>query len=1283
MKIAIRQQRRAATALLLLALTSTYFFTSSSASAMSPAPGWELYSVAYPTNFGHGVDAVQEVTTEGSGTFTLTSRGAETAALPDAATGAEVQAALEALSTVGPNNVSVNERSPGNYVLTFVKDLGSVHVRRLEASGASVSVIERGAASGTIGIDVFNIGAAESSGPITVTDTLPAGIRAKEAAQLVLPASFGENFGVAPIMKEGTWDCTGNGSSPAPHVAGATIVTCQNDPTLIGIAGGAGTPTASSVEIAGNREPRIGIVVEAVPGTPEATKAGSEGNHVSIVGGGASESASTVDPITVSSKSAPGGITQADAWLSNEDGTIDRQAGSHPYAATFIFSSSTALDAEDRGVIPGSEIKDLETEIPPGLLGDLHSVPQCTRQELLNQNECPPSSMVGRLFSETMGQPAYDPVFNMVPPSGVPAELGFFYEVPQYISFSVKTGSNDSIVAHANNLPGTRGFYEAVLQLWGVPQDSSHDKWRDGKAIGCSEEEIEGPALRGIGLIYCHQDAGPIRTPFLSLPTSCGEPGTFAFRELSGWQDSAAHSEASFLEHDPSGQPAGVTGCERLQFEPAISTALETSRADTPTGLTAEVKPPVGALESLNALRSADLQDTTVVLPPGLVINPGQAAGLQACGAADSALTTASEKAEGRSNDGPASCPEASKIGTVTIKSPLVEGAVEKQFEGDIYVLQSNPPDIRLLVAASADGVNLKLVGDVSLCESAGELLRGKTCEAPGQLITTFQDTPQLPFTDFKLSFEGGAKAALDTPTHCGTYTSNADFTPWSNPFAPDFLTTASFSLVEGPGQGACPATQLPFAPSMTAGTSSNQAGGFASFSMLLQRDDGTQRLESFRFTSPAGLAGLISSVPPCPEPQAAQGACPSSSEIGHATTTSGAGAYPLTIPQPGQPKAPIYLTGPYHGAPYGLSIVTPVIAGPFNLGTIVTRAKIEVDPHTAQVTVATDPLPQIVKGVPTDLRSVYAVIDRPGFFFNPTNCERQQFTGSVTSAGAAASAPVSSSFGIGGCRELAFAPKFSASTQGNGLFNRNGASLNAKISTKQGPQSNPAVQAEANIKKVDVQLPVQLPSRLVTLQKACTEKQFATNPAGCPEASNVGSAVVHTPVLPGALVGPAYLVSHGSAAFPDLDMVLQGDGVTIVLTGGTDIKKGVTFSRFETVPDAPISSFELNLPERKFSALAANGNLCKPTTTKTVKKRVAVRRHGRTVHVLKTVKQQVAAALLMPTTITAQNGAVFTQTTKIAVTGCPKAKAKAKKKVKKAKRKVGKQSAHSTQGRR
>ncbi len=314
-------------------------------------------------------------------------------------------------------------------------------------------------------------------------------------------------------------------------------------------------------------------------------------------------------------------------------------------------------------------------------------------------------------------------------------------------------------------------------------------------------------------------------------------------------------------------------------------------------------------------------------------------------------------RSEDESEDGPPSCPAASKVGTDEIATPLLAN----KLKGNVYVLQNNPPELQLLVAASGEGVNLKLIGTVHLNEQTG------------QLTTTFKGTPQdpgtpdAPLTEFSLSFSGGAQAALVTPPTCGVYSSTADFVPWASPFVESALLQSSFQITSGPdgsGVGACTGP-LPFTPNMTAGATTDQAGGYTDFTMLLSRADGQQRIEKLQFKTPEGLLGMIAKVPLCPEPQAAQGTCSSASQIGHTVAEVGPGPYPFVIPEPGAPPAPIYLTGPYQGAPFGLSIAVPVVAGPFNLGTEVIRAKIEVDPHTSQITISTTAFPKDGEGHP------------------------------------------------------------------------------------------------------------------------------------------------------------------------------------------------------------------------------------------------------------------------------------------------------------------------------
>ncbi len=871
--------------------------------------------------------------------------------------------------------------------------------------------------------------------------------------------------------------------------------------------------------------------------------------------------------------------------LTNADGTPDTQAGSHPFAETYTFELNSEL--REAVLVPaGGEVKNLDVNLPPGVIGDPNAMPQCTRQQFdAEVYGCPPSTQVGL---DTVGLGSAGtltlltlPVYNIVPPPGVPAEFAFnAFGIHGVLDFAVRPGSEQyGITAHVYNITQRNIIYDSFT-AWGVPSDPSHDAQRQG--LGC----IEGG---------CSVN-GTAEKSFLTLPTACGGPLRFSVAATTWEEPNAAPAEDSF-------EAPGMTGCDPFSFAPSITIAPDTSHADTPAGLTAEVTLPQdpGLTSATEGRTASDVQNTTVTLPAGVVINPGQAAGLEACLPAQEAL---------EEPESPPSCPAGSKVGADMIATPLLPD----KLEGDVYVLQSNPPNLQLLVAASGDGVNLKLIGDVHLDETTG------------QLMTTFLGTPQLPFTDFKLAFSGGAQAALSTPMSCGVYTTASDFTPWSSPFTPDVFSGSAFALESGAdGSPSCPSSPLPFAPSLIAGASTDQAGGYTDFSLLLQRGNGQQRIERLQFKTPAGLLGMISGVPLCDEPQAAQGTCPAASQIGHTVVEAGAGPYPLVVPQPGQPPAPIYLTGPYEGAPFGLSIVTPVLAGPFNLGTIVTRASIAVDPTTAQITVTTDPLPQIVDGVPTDLRTIDAVIDRPNFMFNPTNCNPKSFSGTASSS-EGASAPLSSPFQVGSCRSLEFKPDFKVSTSGR-TSKADGASLDAKVIYPTGALGANQASSQSNIASVKVDLPKQLPSRLTTLQKACVAATFETNPALCPAASMIGIVRVKTPVLPVQLTGPVYFVSHGGEAFPALEVVLQGDGVRVDLVASTFISKaGITSSTFKSTPDVPFSSFELYLPEGKYSALAANGNLC-------------------------------ASKLVMPTAFTAQNGAVIHQSTPITVTGCPKAK--------------------------
>ncbi|MHB1538401.1 MAG: hypothetical protein ACYCUM_13595 [Solirubrobacteraceae bacterium] len=563
----------------------------------------------------------------------------------------------------------------------------------------------------------------------------------------------------------------------------------------------------------------------------------------------------------------------------------------------------------------------------------------------------------------------------------------------------------------------------------------------------------------------------------------------------------------------------------------------------------------------------------------------------------------------------PAACPPSSRIGTVEIDTPLLE----EPLPGSVYLAKpyENPFDslIALYIAVHdpVSGVVVKLAGHVEV-------------GANGQLTTTFAENPQLPFEDLKLKLREGPRAPLMTPATCGRYTTTSALTPWSAPQSGGPATPSSpFEVSSEPGGGACPTSPSAQsnAPSFEAGSQSTQAGAYTPFVVRLTRAEGSQRFSRVIVTPPPGLLGRVAGVPRCPEADiaaaaAASGAaeqaspsCPAASELGAVTVGAGAGPDPFYV------HGHVYLAGPYEGAPFSLAIVTPALAGPFDLGTVVVRAGIYINPTTAQVTVKSDPIPAELENIPLDVRSIAVELSRPGFTLNPTSCETLAATGQEVST-VGQTAVLADRFQASGCDTMPFHPSFSAFTR-HGASRKGGAALLVKLAQSPG---------EANLAKVEVELPIQFSARDSTLNHACTEAQFAANPSGCPQESIVGTATAVTPLLAKPLTGPAIFVSHGGLKFPDLNVVLQGEGVTIELTGHTDIVGGHTFSKFETVPDAPISSFELSLPQGPHSALSPN-----------LPSKAHFNYCGR--------------RLDMATRLVGQNGATHEQQTKVAIEGC------------------------------
>jgi hypothetical protein len=1202
-------------------------FSASAARAENTPPRWVITSTSDPTNIKPNSPSTEvlDITIDATGgTFTLDASGIEdkTKPIPYDASPEEVHMALEEADVHVGGAVTVTGGPEGGvlkpYVVTYSADqffyqTSSVGVEELitaDSSGltggaqtATVSVVSQGAGNPTLTVIAINVGgSATDGGPVTISDTLPAGLSAIGASGL-------DAYRREESKADGEAQC-----------ALSPVLEC----TFSGVPVDPGDQLVVNISL-------------TVAGPPEVSEGTSVVNRANVAGGGAAPAFANGaggSPITISSSSAAYGIVPG----SLVSALSSTQAGAHANDTT-AFTLNTGRYEQ-----PAADPKDIEFDAPVGLVGDAVTMPRCTPKGVF-EGTCPPDSMVGTATLSVYvcivacdlygAQAETSGVYNIAPAPGEPAAFEFeagSFRAAVRLDASVLSAGDYGVRVTAPNLNENGNDVYSAVTLWGTPSE------HNGPGPDKTEHEYiaGGPGFGGPG-------TGE-RVAFLSNPTQCSEPVSGTLLTDSWSAPGAFVPGESELLQPGFGDPASsgtLTGCNALPFSTAASMVPDTFQAGAPAGydFNLEVhrsgdKPPEGDA-------APDVKSVVTTLPLGTVISPSAANGLTAC-KDDPGVNPAEVTNEfGLHSLSLASCADSSQIGTVQITSP----DIAESFGGAVYLAE---PECNPCTPADAEnGTMVKLLLQAKGEGEAGVLVKlkgtGSVNQQTGQITTTFANNPQLPFSDFKLSLGGGPRASLANPRTCGPATTNIDLTPWTTPFEPESDDPSTYQV------SGCPGAQ--FAPSFFAGTTSNQAGGFTPFTLSFGRTDADQYLAGIQLKTPPGLVGSLANVPLCPEPQASQGTCSPTSEIGTSQVLTGPGAEPFLVT-----GGKVFLTGPYKGAPFGLSVVVPAKAGPYTLsgttgtGNVVVRSTINIDPTTSALTVTSDPLPTILDGIPLQLKLVNVTIDRPDFMFNPTSCNKMGITGTLSSA-EGASAAVSSSFQVTNCEALKFQPKFTVSTSGK-TSKADGASLDTKVTYPNVPQGT-----DADIAKVKVELPKQLPSRLTTLQKACTAAQFNANPAGCPEASIIGIVRVNTPVLPVPapgtgpnLTGPVYFVSNGGEAFPNLIMVLQGDGVRVNVVGDTFISKsGITSTTFKTLPDVPFSSFELYLPEGKFSALAANGNLCK-------------------------------SKLAMPNEFIAQNGAAIHESTAIAVTGCPKPK-KAVKKKKKAKK--ASKARKSTNGRR
>jgi hypothetical protein len=877
--------------------------------------------------------------------------------------------------------------------------------------------------------------------------------------------------------------------------------------------------------------------------------------------GAATALAALVLLLDVAGASASFGVAGFDGQTAASGGGSFTQAGGHPYSTSTTILFNQVTDGKGNA-LPDEAVRNLRIALPAGLVGNPLGTPtRCTEAELMAGTQalsisgfCPIGSQVGTatlVFNTGIGTYTL-PVYNMVPTANEPAQLGFrFLTTDAHIDTGVRfVDGSYRVVAELRDISNTAPLLAATLTIWGVPADSSHDSQR-GKCAETVEADL------------C--SAGISQRPFVTLPTACtaSRVGLETSLRAESWLGSS--DNAGFFSHLPPGLPTpgpqqGPTGCANVPFDPGLTLQPTSQAADSPTGLHVDLSIPQVGLEVPGALAASHLKDAVVELPKGMSVNPAAAAGLGACMPGQIGL----------GGDDEAECPDSSRIGSLEVETPLLAEPVG----GSVYLAaQGNNPFGSLLaiyIVIKGPGFVVKLPGRVE-------------AKPDGRLVVSFDEDPQLPFSSLHLDLFGGARAALRTPPTCGTYTTRAALTPWSG--TPMVERVSSFEITSGPDGGPCPAGS--FSPRLEAGTSSPVAGRYSPLAIRLSREDGTQELEKIDLAFPKGLVARLAGVPYCPDAtlasiptwegagaaQIASPSCPAASLIGTLSAGAGAGPNPFYVD-----TGRIYLAGPYAGAPLSVAIVAPAVAGPFDLGNVVVRAALHVDPTTARVELAGDPIPTVLDGIPLDLRDLRAQVGRSDFILNPTNCEPMAFAGSATSAGGA-TASVGERFQVGSCSHLPFGPKLSMRLIGPTRRNTH-PRLQAVFAARRG---------DADVGRVVVGLPHSEFLDQAHIETVCTRRQFAAET--CPASSVYGHAKAITPLLDRPLEGPVYLRSS-SNPLPDLVVALHGQ-VDLDLVGRIDSVNGGIRTTFETVPDAPVTKFVLSMRGGGRGLLVNSRDLC------------------------------------------------------------------------------------------
>jgi hypothetical protein len=899
-----------------------------------------------------------------------------------------------------------------------------------------------------------------------------------------------------------------------------------------------------SVKKCGKRRfARVRASTAATSAQPETTTAQS---LQASSGAGPEPAAGTSEPVAHSSSfltSSGGEFEEFGIKAVSAEGSTTA-AGMHPDFTT-VLALNSHVNVKNHQVQADARTEEVSVSLPPGLLGNPNAIPRCSVGGLIAFGNCPVGSQVGlaRLvisdFGE-VGQEAYEPIYNVAPPHPEKeiARFGFFAgQYPVFLDIKVRTAGDYGVTATVHDGPGLASLLKATTTFWANPADPSHDESRltaPEAFLGCTTACLAPEGKRESGIPPADRKA------FMTNPSAC-QGGNVSFAVTTYQLPGQVFTATAPM--------APITDCKGLPFGPTFEAEPTSHVAGAATGLKTKLILP--SHEGPEEPATATMREARVTLPAGMQIAAGAANWIGTC----------SDAQVGLHEEVDAACPDASKLGNAAITSPALPAPIE----GTVYQRTPRPGHpFGLWLVVDALGLHIKLPAEL------------EPDKQTGRLTAIFADLPQVPVEEIDLNVWGGPRAPLQNPDSCGTYATDYSFVPHSEDLAASGQ--SQMKIDEGCGQG--------FSPTLQAGVIEPVAGAFSPFVFDLVRADGQQALRGFELHLPKGELAKLSGVPLCPDGAAASGTCPAESAIGHLAASSGPGPDPLWLPQPGKAQPQIFLAGPYQGVPYSIVTEVPAQAGPFDLGVVVVRSELAVDPETAQATVKADPLPQFFEGVGIAYRHLHAVIDRPNFSLNPTNCEELAVTSDVASTQGAVAHP-SSRFQVDGCQALKFKPKLRLKLKG-GTRRAAYPALTAILEARAG---------DANLARTSVALPHSEFLAQGHIGTICTRKQFAADE--CPKGSVYGKAMAITPLLDKPLEGLVYLRSS-SHPLPDLVIALKGQ-VEFDLVGRIDSFHGGIRTTFTEVPDAPVTKFVLKMKGGKKSLITNSTDICRGKHAATV----------------------------------------------------------------------------------